>query len=202
MTAQGMNGRNRDGVPFYKQVADKLIEQIEQGTAPWQKPWVPDLPLNPVSGTRYKGANTLMLMAQGREDNRWMTYNQAAANGYQVRRGEKSTPVQYWKFTEDIPKLDGDGNPVMGRDGKPEKVTVELQKPKMFTSYVFNAEQIDGIPPLEKREITWNPNERAEKMLRDSGAKIANDQVDRAFYSSRQDEIHLPKKEQFQDQEH
>jgi antirestriction protein ArdC len=28
-------------VPYYEQVATKLIEQLEAGTAPWQKPWAP-----------------------------------------------------------------------------------------------------------------------------------------------------------------
>ena len=28
-------------VPYYEQVANTLIEQLESGTAPWQKPWEP-----------------------------------------------------------------------------------------------------------------------------------------------------------------
>jgi len=28
-------------VPYYEQVANKLIEQLQAGTAPWQKPWAP-----------------------------------------------------------------------------------------------------------------------------------------------------------------
>ena len=44
-------------------------------------------------------------MAQGRGDPRWMTYKQAETAGYQVRRGEKGTRVQYWKFTEEKNKL-------------------------------------------------------------------------------------------------
>ena len=27
--------------PFHEIVAGKLIEQLRQGTAPWQKPWEP-----------------------------------------------------------------------------------------------------------------------------------------------------------------
>jgi putative DNA primase/helicase len=30
-----------------------------------------------------------------------MTYRQAQIRGYQVRRGEKGTQVQYWRFDED-----------------------------------------------------------------------------------------------------
>jgi putative DNA primase/helicase len=45
---------------FVKNVASRLIEQIRNGTAPWQKPWRPGtsfLPFNPTNGTRYKGIN-------------------------------------------------------------------------------------------------------------------------------------------------
>ena len=30
-----------DKKAFHEQVAEKLIEQLKQGTAPWQKPWAP-----------------------------------------------------------------------------------------------------------------------------------------------------------------
>ena len=46
----------------YAQIATKIIEQLKDGTAPWVRPWnkVPDAPFNPVSGTKYKGINTLL----------------------------------------------------------------------------------------------------------------------------------------------
>jgi len=62
--------------PYYEQVATKLIEQLEAGTAPWQKPWEPGsirLPHNPVSGTRYKGSNAIWLEMQGRGDPRCLS---------------------------------------------------------------------------------------------------------------------------------
>ena len=91
--------------PYYEQVANKLIEQLQAGTAPWQKPWAAGtlhLPHNPVSGTRYKGSNSVWLEMQGRGDPRWMTYKQAKGVGAQVRQGEKGTLVQYWKLTDQI----------------------------------------------------------------------------------------------------
>src|SRR5208283_4476614 len=84
---------------FVKNVGSRLIEQIRNGTAPWQKPWEPGtsfLPFNPTNGTRYKGINVVNLLSRGYGDARWMTYRQAQTKGYQVRRGEKGTQVQYW----------------------------------------------------------------------------------------------------------
>ncbi|TOK33252.1 hypothetical protein CGI19_19220, partial [Vibrio parahaemolyticus] len=106
-----------DKKPFHETVAENLIEQLKAGTAPWQKPWEPGsqgfMPMNPTTGKRYKGINAIHLMAQGRSDNRWMTYKQASAAGAQVRKGEKGTPVQYWKFSEEQNKLDDNGKPVL-----------------------------------------------------------------------------------------
>ncbi len=189
---------------FVETVSEKIIEQLKAGTAPWQKPWHDDkrksLPYNPISDKRYKGINTLHLMAEsmskGYSDPRWLTYKQAKSLGAQVRTGEKSTLVQYWKFTDLVDKLDEDGKPVLDENGKKVKEEVELDKPRVFYANVFNAEQIDNLPPLPIREQKWNPIERAETILENSGAKIFNDS-NSAYYSPKKDEIHLPGKEFF-----
>lgn len=87
--------------PFHETVAENLIRQLEAGTAPWQRPWDAGasgyfLPYNPTTGNRYKGINALHLMAQDRDDQRWMTYRQASDAGGQVRKGQKGTSIQYW----------------------------------------------------------------------------------------------------------
>ncbi|HGS4477201.1 TPA: zincin-like metallopeptidase domain-containing protein [Vibrio cholerae] len=189
--------------PFHETVAENLIEQLKAGTAPWQKPWEPGsqgfMPMNPTTGKRYKGVNAIHLMAQGRGDNRWLTYKQAKAAGAQVRKGEKGTPVQYWKFSEEQNKLDDNGKPVLDGQGKPVKETVMLERPRVFFATVFNGEQIDGMPPLEQKEKTqtWDAVERAEHILKASGADIRHGEHDRAFYRPATDSIHLPDKEQF-----
>lgn len=224
MVAQGMRDRTRepqehpwvdyeamrkgdnmesDKKPFHETVAEKLIEQLKQGTAPWQKPWEPgeagaNMPVNPTTGKRYKGINALQLMSEGREDQRWMTYKQAAAVDAQVRKGEKGTPIQYWKFSEDQNKTDAAGKPILDSRGEPVKETVKLERPRVFFATVFNAEQIDGLaPPQPRQEHAWNAVERAEQILQASGATIRHGEHDRAFYRPSSDSIHLPEKDQF-----
>jgi putative DNA primase/helicase len=192
--------------PFHEVVAEKLIEQLKAGTAPWQKPWQPGepnslMPMNPTTGKRYKGINAIHLMAQGRDDSRWMTYKQAAAAGAQVRKGEKGTPVQYWKFSEEQDKLDDQGRPVRDANGEKIKETVQLERPRVFFATVFNGEQIDGLPPQQikpKAEQQWDAVERAEHILQASGAKITHAAGDRAFYRPSTDSITLPEKSQFE----
>lgn len=194
---------NQNKKPFHETVAENLIKQLEQGTAPWQRPWEPGdagsfVPFNPVTGNRYKGINALQLMSQERDDQRWLTYKQSGALGGQVRRGEKGTSIQYWKFTEEHIKKDEQGQPVLDEEGKPIKVTVKLERPRVFYATVFNAEQIDGLPPLVKKQQTWDAIERAENILSASGAVINHNAGDRAFYRPSSDSIHLPEKGQFQ----
>lgn len=189
--------------PFHEKVAEKLIQQLKEGTAPWQKPWEPGqprafIPINPTTGKRYRGINAIQLMSQGHKDQRWMTYKQASVVGAQVRKGEKGTPIQYWKFSEDQTKTDAQGKPVLDGRGEPVKLTVKLERPRVFFATVFNAEQIDGMPPLQPRkEQEWSAVERAEQILKASGAVIRHGEENRAFYRPATDSIHLPDKSQF-----
>jgi putative DNA primase/helicase len=194
---------NSDKKPFHQVVAEKLIEHLKQGTAPWQLPWDPgqpgaNMPYNPTTGKRYQGINALQLMSEGHDDQRWMTYKQASALEAQVRKGEKGTQIQYWKFTEEQGRTDADGRPVFGTNGEPLTDTVTLERPKVFLATVFNAAQIDGLPPPEPRkQQTWTAIERAEEILQASGAEIINNAHDRAFYRPATDSIHLPEKSRF-----
>jgi antirestriction protein ArdC/phage/plasmid primase-like uncharacterized protein/predicted RNA methylase len=197
--------KNNQKQPFHEVVAERLIEKLKAGTAPWQKPWEPGepntfLPMNPTSGKRYKGINSIHLIAQDHDDPRWMTYKQANSLGAQVKKGEKGTSIQYWKFNEEQNKLDDNGKPVIDSHGDPVKVTVKLERPRVFFATVFNGEQIDGLPPIqrkEKTEQTWDAFERAEYILKASDAKIRHDAGNRAFYRPVTDSIHLPEKNQF-----
>ena len=51
---------------FAQRLADKLIAQLQEGTAPWQKPWIEGQsfsPYNPTTGNRYRGVNILALIS-------------------------------------------------------------------------------------------------------------------------------------------
>ncbi|MEE9355659.1 MAG: zincin-like metallopeptidase domain-containing protein [Methylococcaceae bacterium] len=192
-------GKNQ--TPYYQQIADKLIKQLEEGTASWQKPWKPGeirMPHNPVSGSKYRGSNALWLEMQGRGDPRWMTYKQAQSIGAQVVKGEKGTLIQYWKFTDQIPMRDKNGKVVTNADGSKKMVTIRLDRPKVFSAVVFNAGQVNGITPLEVVEPEWDRHERAETILNHSGVSIHHDQANGALYKLSTDSIHLPGREQFE----
>ncbi len=142
------------------------------------------MPFNPTTNNRYRGINAIHLLTEPYQDLRWLTYQQASKLGGQVRRGEKGTTIQYWKFHEEITQYDDNKKPLLDQDGQPVKVKVSLERPQVFYATVFNAEQIDGLKPYIPiaSQPNWEPHTHAERLLQASGAKIVHNQPNRAFY--------------------
>ena len=194
--------------PLHEQIAEKLIAELKAGTSPFQKPWTNDnsssffTPLNPTTGKSYRGMNALWLAMQGRDDPRWMTLKQASFNHWTVEKGAKATLINFVKQTDIRPVLDEKGDPKLKENGKPLTETVKLDKPIITTAFVFNGEQIKGIPEwkdayAEKLAAQqWTPIERAEMIIADSKANIKHG-GNEAFYQPAKDFIQLPNKEQF-----
>jgi antirestriction protein ArdC len=196
---------------FRQEVTDRIISMLENGVAPWQKPWNPadaslDMPKNPTTGKAYRGGNAIHLMATGLSrgygDPRWMTYRQAAEVAWQVRKGEKGTQIEFWEVkagrdtrSEPIRAGDGDGHqPADERDQDRGNRLIH----RVYT--VFNAKQIEGIPEwTPKQRTVFEVVEAGEHILNTCGATILHDQADRAFYNRSSDSIHLPPKHAFKD---
>jgi len=187
-TAQGAK---RD---FRQEVTDGLVRLLEQGVAPWQKPWeAVGIPMNPTSGNAYRGGNSVHLMARALtracDDPRWMTYRQAAEQGWQVRRGEKRTQIEFWEIKS-----------AENTSSDPELEPTQQNRFIHRVYTVFNARQIEGIPAYEpKRCNAIEAVQSGEQILRNSGARIHYDQADRAFYNRVADSIHIPGRDAFKD---
>lgn len=175
---------------IYTEVTDKIIQAIEAGTAPWQRPWRDvartGAVRNAISGENYRGVNVLLLNIEshikGYSDPRWCTYKQAQEKGWQVRKGEKSTPICFYS------KIEKQGENIFGEQEKESYFLL-----KQFA--VFNAAQIDGMPALADKPVVLNEIEldaTAEKILKNSGANIIHSDINRAYYSPSEDHIKLP----------
>jgi antirestriction protein ArdC len=179
---------------YRRQVTDDIIRMLEEGTAPWQKPWkageAGGFPFNPTTQKPYRGGNVLSLMIagmrRGYSDPRWMTYRQAAEKGWQVKKGEKAAQIEFWESKS----ANKDGE-----DSEDEKRSRLIHR----VYSVFNAEQIDGIPPLAvKKREPWEVCEAAERIMENSGADIRYG-GGRAYYRKDTDHIQLPPRECFAD---
>lgn len=189
---------------YRQEVTDSIIKMLEEGTAPWQKPWQPgtlEMPFNPTSEKQYRGGNAVQLMAIGvtrsYDDPRWMTYRQAQQNGWQVREGEKGTQIEYWEFPKSSALADRNAAQQLSSDDGP---TDNKQPRRMIHRVytVFNAKQIEGVPEHKpKQHEEFEIVNAGESILQHSGARISHDQNDRAFYNRNIDAIHLPPKSAF-----
>jgi antirestriction protein ArdC len=183
-----------------QEVTESIVRMLEEGVAPWQQPWnAAAMPYNPTTERPYRGGNAIQLMAtelaRGYTDPRWMTYKQAAQNGWQVRQGERGTHIEFWEVRQKTDQRNSDEK--QSGDNADEKDSRRLIH-RVYT--VFNASQIDGIPLYVPKERTaFEAAESGERILANSGAQIEHDQRDRAFYNRTADSIHLPPKEAFND---
>ncbi|MFO7640920.1 MAG: ArdC family protein [Candidatus Competibacteraceae bacterium] len=112
MAASTRRGRGSHA-DLYQEVTDRIVTMIEAGAAPWRKPWttprlpgVPALPVNAATGQSYHGINVLLLLPLSLlfGDPRWCSYRQAETRGWQVRQGERGTPICFYKLLEVAPE--------------------------------------------------------------------------------------------------
>jgi putative DNA primase/helicase len=85
----------------YEIVTSQIIAQLEQGVAPWRKPWMCEMPMNLISQKEYRGINPFLLAPQGYGSRFWLSYAQASRLGGYVRKGEKSSLVTFWNIGEE-----------------------------------------------------------------------------------------------------
>ena len=196
---------------YHQQFADQIVEQIRQGTAPWQKPWKPgeeSLPKNLSSGKEYRGGNSIYLsVAQGAKDyseNRWGTYKQIQAAGGHVRKGEKGTRILSFQDHKQIAVTDKAGKPVHDAEGNKVYRYERLDHPMVRQYTVFNADQTDGLklPERPSQQPEWKAHENAEAVIRASGVRINHVAGDRAFYNLQNDRVTLPERGQFPSANH
>ena len=80
---------------IYEAVTERIIQQLQQGVIPWQKPWT-GTQHGAISGTTGKPYSLLNQMLLG-NPGEYYTYSQVLSHGGAVRKGEKSQIVVFWK---------------------------------------------------------------------------------------------------------
>ncbi len=190
--------------PLHEEVAERLIEQLENETSPFHIPWkkIDLYPMNPVTGRNYNGMNRFWMMLHAGSDPRWMTYKQAQGKGWQVKKGSKGLPINVVKKYKEVNKKDENGKVIKDENGKPIKKRVLLGNPYIRSAVVFNGSQIEGIPELKREgfEQTWQEEERVENIISHSGVEIHTG-GNEAYYNPIGDYIGMPDRERFDSKE-
>jgi len=173
----------------YEVITQRIIHQLESGTAPWHKPWKARgrnaLPRNLVSNHEYRGINVWILLNSGYTSPYWLTFRQSRELGGHVRQGETGLPVVYWKFgTRGVQ----DGDEI-------------IEKKSVLCRYytVFNVDQCEGIrvqpaQPVEDQPDT-QPIEACEQVVAGwLGKPTIRLGGDCASYHKVLDWVHMPDK--------
>lgn len=185
----------------YSIITERIIEKLEAGCVPWHKPWRSvGAPRNLVSKKLYRGINVWLLTVQGYTSPYWATMRQINALGGSVRKGDKATPVVFWRIYVD-------GVEVKAGEPEPEAQEAEDQGKRRFVLRyfsVFNTEQCDlpasvtdKLTLPEQRQI--EPIEACEKTL--AGMPNPPEIVhagEKAFYSPTTDRVTMPPRSLFE----
>lgn len=173
----------------YEIITERIIEQLENGVIPWQKPWTGTHSgaYNRISNKPYSLLNQMILKHGGE----YATFKQWSDLGGKIRKGEKSEVVTFWKI-----------QPYEEENENGEKVIKQIPLLRYYN--VFHISQVDGVEPKEQLKISnLEPIEEAEKIKTDymnrEHLKIFEKVTNDAFYLPIQDYIQVPCKEQYQD---
>lgn len=170
-------------------VTDRVIEQMEKGLIPWQKPWHGNAAgaINYVTRKPYSLLNQFLLG----KDGEWLTWKQIKDCGGKLNKGAKAGMVVFYspfKVTEEKVKADG------------TKEVEERIIPILKYYHVFHIDDCTGIESkLEDTPvIDAHPIETAEAIVNgyiisDNAPKFHNNtSSDRAYYAPLTDTVVVP----------
>ena len=174
-------------------VLETIIAELDKGVAPWRQPWAngarPGFPLRS-TGDAFSGMNAILLSmlqaTRGFGSAYWLTFNQAKDLGGNVRKGEKASPAILYKTRT----IEGESE-----DRGDDRVLRFLK-----TYSVFNADQIEGLPPVFTPSTSAEP---AEPLTDDIAAIMTNFPVqvthggNMACYVLADDTIRMPPRASF-----
>lgn len=191
-----------------KKIVEKFIKNMEEGYFFTPGLWNREIfrPQNPISKVTYQGANRLILSFEAIEkqykDPRWLTYNQAKENGLEIKKEELKNSVicEKWIWTKEV-EVEDEENP-----GEKTKEIIELKKPQVFYFRVYNGSQIQNMPEMETININESSknkyvDELIENFISSSKCPIKEVAQEDSFYSPIHDEIVLPLREGFSNDE-
>jgi antirestriction protein ArdC len=181
----------------HQEITNRIVAAIEAGAGEFKLPWhraaSTRSPINATTGRAYRGVNILSLwittQALGYESHEWATFKQWQERGVNVRKGEKGTPIVFYK------NLHVESSDVDASEDAEGGRTIPFAR----ASWVFNAAQVDGhvaeaaaLPehPLFERIAS------VDRVIAVTGAQIEYG-GSRACYNRLTDRISIPDERAF-----
>ena len=174
---------------IYSVITNRILAALEQGTIPWNKPWIGGNSgcISYSTGKPYSLLNHLLL---GGVSGEYATYKQIQQQGGHVRRGEKSHMVVFWKFLRVVD----------------EETQEEKEVPYLKYINVFHLSQCEGVSPRWAVSVAQGSNLQPDAVaeavvngyINRSGVRLTVTESDRAFYRPSTDEVVVPQISQYQ----
>ena len=201
---------------IYERITDVIIEMLEKHKeSDYSSAWYSlsgdsVFAQNCVSKHTYSGINQLMLQylrnKYNYSFNKWMTFKQLSTLGGRIQKGSKSAMIVYKSHLY----LDADTGKnitsfVLQMINSGQSIEhLDYQKRGYLKSYlVFNISQIDNLPDefykIEELEklTEFEKDERAEYLIKSTGADINYSARNVAHYCPNTDMINMPERKQF-----
>ena len=185
--------RKTETTGVYARITEEIIKAIKVGEKVYEMPWhkaaSSGMPRNALTGNTYRGVNIIALWAasqlQGYPKPIWASYLQWAQMGAQVRKGEKSSTIVYYK-----PGVANGHDEMQDLDKK-------VSRAILLKSSIFNVAQVDGYCYQEsEREDTTKCIERVDAFVEALGVEIVY-RRSIAAYNPVRDYILMPNREEF-----
>ena len=164
-------------------VTNRIIEELEKGNIPWQRPWstAGRYAMSHSTKKPYSLLNQMLL-----RPGEYLTFEECKREGGKVKKGEKGNFVVSWAKIKKV-ETDEEGN---------ERTTII---PRLKYYYVFEVSQCEGIErncTEEPKTYGNTPVESAENIItayieRETVTFTATDS-NRAYYSPSEDAVIVP----------
>lgn len=181
-----------------QEVTNQIIDLLEQVNLDDYKPPFAQLsaqgmPQNPTTNLTYQGINIINLWMQQQRNkftsNHWATFKQWKANGANVIKGQKGSPIVFYKTL-----IKSEEN------AKGEQEDIKIPMLKTYT--VFNANQVEGYEPSQEENLVKTSKVEHLKQVDDyctNTKAIITQGVAMAYYDVKNDYINMPADKYFLD---
>lgn len=186
------------------QLAEMFVKSLSEEKLPWHAVWNTYPQQNAVTKKAYRGINAFLLaMASeelGFDDPRWCTFSQAKKKGWSIKKGAKGVPVEFWSainvHTHEVVDFKEAARQL--RDGEAKEGDFNFYS---RNSYVFNAQQIEGIPALKQEAPMVDIGlirQNRDTLIKNMAVGFDGNGTD-CHYSPSKDKIVMPPESDFRD---
>ena len=180
---------------LYENITNKICSMLENGTAPWKKPWsAKDAPQNLTTKIPYRGVNVWMLLASPHATTKyWLTWTQIMKLKGRVKAEEAKNYeiVVFWKqlkYTKNVNGLDEENSFPMLR----------YSRVYNLGQCEFSPETLTKLVPAETTKEFTTLQACENIVFKYKDCPEVNFGGNRAYYTPLLDKIQMPNKEDFQ----